>query len=562
MGWYGPQTGDCSCCPVECEIATDDFNRGDSTNLGADWTERLGGSGWEISSNVLTTAVANDVVTHNDGHPDDESDLRVWARVRGAIGDQLRIIVCYVDNDTYLFGQLEIGSDCVYLSIWKRASGSNTQLGDTQTICCDYPLEWHWMVVCHQAEYYPDDAWLSAQVETSDHRIGYVKEDVDSDVSEYGGLGTGTLAGTPVAEFDDFALWILQSPSWPQCPDCEYRTCVIYHDTFDRPTYPDTDLGSCWDETTGADYLAISSDKHLAITGGPTLALCTVLAPEVNGNQYLYVSMRIAGPSLAAYIYLDYDSATDFHRLTITSPAGEGGQAHIELHSCVAGVETSLGSTVINGWGLDQNFNVCIGLSESAILARVSGYAGLPGDPAYAENVTISETTSPTGGRAAGLGSSAGSYGLIEIYDFQFDRLKSDDYPECPTCLPGYCGGCSDEPPVLMKVTFRGFIGDCDYLNGSYIVSHQDQLSDIYKCIYDYQVGSYGGPDYRFVRFQTNAGVPAWIVYWNGAGPLPHYFYAVEPQPYVCQSLDLELFSNNYSPCQQISPDSARVQAL
>lgn len=52
----------CACCGCNPIIA-DDFDRSNSTNLGADWTEQAGN--WEINGSALRTTAANAVALHN-----------------------------------------------------------------------------------------------------------------------------------------------------------------------------------------------------------------------------------------------------------------------------------------------------------------------------------------------------------------------------------------------------------------------------------------------------------------------------------------------------------------
>ena len=110
------------CCL--CLILEDDFDRTDNTNLGSDWAEVLGDS--DIFSNTLRIPAGGLVVTTYE-----HSDTRmvVYAKFPTTpVGSKPRIIVNYLDEDNYLFAELDIQSPNTFLSVNSRIGGVETDL--------------------------------------------------------------------------------------------------------------------------------------------------------------------------------------------------------------------------------------------------------------------------------------------------------------------------------------------------------------------------------------------------------------------------------------------------
>lgn len=110
------------CC---CPLLSDDFNRADSTNLGADWTEISGA--WEIASNQLKipgggSAFVQSVKEHATAY------VNISVQVKAdTAGDQARIILDYTDASNFHFAQVQFGAGG-HLRIYSRSGGADTQL--------------------------------------------------------------------------------------------------------------------------------------------------------------------------------------------------------------------------------------------------------------------------------------------------------------------------------------------------------------------------------------------------------------------------------------------------
>lgn len=133
--------GNC-CCLGECRAFTDDFNREDNTNLnvpGNYWTEVIGDSA--IDSNqvkipgpglIATTAVNRGV------------DGRVYVTVPAnsfVPQRQHRLIINYLDEDNYIFAEIETGVGTVEnadIRLFNRVEGANNLLDSG--VGLEYPL--------------------------------------------------------------------------------------------------------------------------------------------------------------------------------------------------------------------------------------------------------------------------------------------------------------------------------------------------------------------------------------------------------------------------------------
>ncbi len=119
---YGYSSSDrptCRYCMASCTIASDDFNRADSTNLGSDWTEQVGD--WDIWTNQLR-GQTGDIVLHNARY-DPTEGVRIKASCNG---DIVRYLVDWVDEDNYYCAEYDFPADIV--RIIHRSGGSESIL--------------------------------------------------------------------------------------------------------------------------------------------------------------------------------------------------------------------------------------------------------------------------------------------------------------------------------------------------------------------------------------------------------------------------------------------------
>lgn len=134
------------CCPVQitCDIASDDFNRADSSSLGSLWREVSGD--FEISSNTLVTVTPGIVLTTaRQGMPIDSSYYTYVITFKVVPTASSWKIICKF-TDTNNFDWVEIwdsdGFGTYKPKFWRRTGGSDALILDP----ADYPDGGTWSI--------------------------------------------------------------------------------------------------------------------------------------------------------------------------------------------------------------------------------------------------------------------------------------------------------------------------------------------------------------------------------------------------------------------------------
>lgn len=207
----------CTCCGGgACEFLSDDFNRANSTNMGANWTEDAGD--WAVDSNeaeiTTTSAVLASTATNVDG-----GTSKIQVRVKASnITTLARIMVAYTDSNNYLFAELMFLGGSSTLALYERSAGVDTLLakygGTFGVISLSTATQYLW-TLCYNGE------TLSTVVGASTYCL-------TAAVSGYTGnkvaLGTGsTVVGT--VNFDDVTATRVADgcATCTQCGNCS--TC-------------------------------------------------------------------------------------------------------------------------------------------------------------------------------------------------------------------------------------------------------------------------------------------------------------------------------------------------
>jgi hypothetical protein len=203
--------GDRRCC-CGCWTGSDDFNRADSTDLGDDWDERSGD--WEIKSNQLyESGNAGAMVIFQPNHGKPRSIVTVYITDEDT-NDIYRVIVNYLDDDNYMYAELDIGTGGVggsTVSLHSVTGGSDSELISQAVTLTGFPALSRTMNVCLSSEIFSVEvsnisADMCVWYETGPvHSTGYKT-----------GLGNGY--GQAIY-YDDFTM----SEHWeddPECPDC------------------------------------------------------------------------------------------------------------------------------------------------------------------------------------------------------------------------------------------------------------------------------------------------------------------------------------------------------
>lgn len=121
-----PPLCDTSCCAT-CAIFTDDFA---TDRTGTDYTIVSGTP--TVSSGVLTTGSTGFLIVENTAGTTGHGRVTITGKADTS-GGTFRVIGSYVDSSNYLFGELTINGASSTWKLWKRVSGSDTQLGITTT---------------------------------------------------------------------------------------------------------------------------------------------------------------------------------------------------------------------------------------------------------------------------------------------------------------------------------------------------------------------------------------------------------------------------------------------
>ena len=143
----------CKCAkPPSCSIAADAFDRPDGSTIGDDWTEVSGD--WAIAGNGLKppSGGLGDLIKFNTPDPGGADGVR-WSTTFnfGGNGEQpgeMKWLVDYVDEDNHHFADVVVaGAGQLAMRIWRRESGSNTQLASTLVSGIDFDVS-HTVAVC------------------------------------------------------------------------------------------------------------------------------------------------------------------------------------------------------------------------------------------------------------------------------------------------------------------------------------------------------------------------------------------------------------------------------
>ncbi len=185
-----------SCCEDTCPIFEDDFNRADSTSLGADWTETAGA--WEIVSNELTTASANAELTTAASVPVTQSGVgKVTMRIKAtASGD----IICIGDKSG--------GSQVLFT--FKFGTGSYV---GTKYLSADESRDAYTL---NTNTWYSVEIGNFVKIDGNIIRVNYASGLVGTVKFNPFSIGTTTLSGS--AYFDDIVISDFTGAS-DECPD-------------------------------------------------------------------------------------------------------------------------------------------------------------------------------------------------------------------------------------------------------------------------------------------------------------------------------------------------------
>jgi len=214
----------CRCLPVTCGYFGDSFNRQNSSNLGAEWSEIIGN--WSISGQNLVTSDSNALCLALTEHPEGllNVHVRVYVRLDEAVvgdGQEVRVVVNYRDSQNYDYVQYtfcqyttwprgDVLCGLVRVDVYSVVSGVHELREDSSGF-----LYWH--------PDPPHNQWYSCYVDVrrvnTETRIlascspgGYgffpamVEAVIPEATSSLCGVATGSISATAI-RFDNFQLF-------------------------------------------------------------------------------------------------------------------------------------------------------------------------------------------------------------------------------------------------------------------------------------------------------------------------------------------------------------------
>ena len=386
------------CCPGEdCIYFEDDFNRADDTDLGADWTEAVGD--WSVSSNKLSVSSSDAVVTCDETDPDGDTAVIVVVTLQGvAGGDQLRILVDYVDADNYWFGEVEWATDGYsgVLRLYQRSDGENILFGRVSLAAAVVGSSIA-LTVCIGGG--------RCSVSTPTETLVANATESTSQVA----LATGPVSGA--VTFDDVSV-SKHNVDQTECPRCKDHPCQYFEDDFNRPN--NNDLSSDWDETNGVWII----DGNALVTASDG-AICQPVVINPMGSNYVTVQVNAKGAAVGdkMRLYVEFTDHDHSWCLEVTLKAGD--KADVTLYK--------------NGAIQEGPDEISLGLDSFVMMRMCFGsnyvYGGVFIGPIAPK--TYAETDTCESAKVA-VGASAGGGAAT------FDDFIVAEHPET---LP-YCSGC------------------------------------------------------------------------------------------------------------------------
>jgi len=421
----------CPCCGTGvCPIGTDTFTRADEDPVSPSAWEERSGADWAVVSNTLRTATSNALLKYLVEQPSSVSEHYVSVDVYGATGDQIRIIVDYVDDSNYHFVELTVGDPNGCLALYKRVAGSNTLLTKRRLVLpatTSRNIRVYFGDAGNGNSFACAGSSISGNQRTIEQHDGddvYIYVPVGS--GTFVGLGTGTIAST--VRFDNFVYerhYGANTTCKRFIPTCQYQIDL-------GAAMPDgTDVGCGFSETAGSWSMA---SGWLTTTSTNAILLCETIHPRQIASARMTLSVNAPADAKVRFIfnYLDSDNY-DFIEFTVEVLAGSDLTKGIAVRRA-AGVETTL----------ESNRQLLADLVDTSISSCLSN-----GHISYS-NIGVAIGSIPTSKRwiGVGTGSSVGG-GTVKFKDLRMFRGSSPDdlntvstSPACSHC--DACNTCID----------------------------------------------------------------------------------------------------------------------
>jgi len=423
----------CPCCNsvLPCEIDADAFDSAADPPDTAKWEERAG-TDWQTTGGTLRTATSNALIKWKTEQPESIAEYVADVSIYGATGDELRVIVNYVDDSNYDFAQFTIGSSgCI--ALYKRVAGTNTLLSRK---FASIPASTATSIRVWMGNNGTEYTFAAAAEITWSIRSPSV---VRVGTGLYIGLGTGAIAST--IRFDDFSFkrhW--HSTVTPTCPRITYA--CDYYQLHLNNAGSTTDTTCSFTEQAGSwslDSFSVGGMARVSTTDTNATLLCEAIHPNERGETGITARVFSAtGGNLDGDLRL-YMGWVDANNYFYANFNVTGGLVVLALNQVVAGTTTVLytedmGTYTVTG---GSYFYAC--MANGRFNARWTGF-DLANQTGRGALVTI-----PTTACKVGIGTGASSPSGIRAQELVLRRAYSGEDPSCAAC-PDICHeDCCDE---------------------------------------------------------------------------------------------------------------------
>ena len=242
---------------------------------------------------------------------------------------------------------------------------------------------------------------------------------------------------------------------------CCCESCAIFGDDFNRAD--DTDLGSDWDEDSGAAEI---KDNKLRLTSAGTLVVTTTT--KSGDSDYLACQLDIPDNNKTLRIIVDYVDSDSYHFLEIDF-RHSGSTSTLQLYKRSGGTNTAVGSSA----------TTTALTTSSSILPRVCLTAAgqFSAHLAGTGGISVQGTTTVHGGSKVGIYLEDATN--LDVDGFVWGVHESED-ENCDECL-ALCNGCSGTFTVVIADMADDACSECERLNGTFV------LTPVCGCTHHYE---------------------------------------------------------------------------
>lgn len=269
-------------CCCSCEVFSDNFNRANSTDIGASWTEVAGD--WSIASNTLSIATTSAKALCSTAAPGVNNYQVIVTVVRGGT-DIIRVFVDYTDSSNWHCGEVSLTSSV--LRIIHCVAGVETILAELQG-----GLTGSEITVCIR----PTNVMSLSTGETQGGNTVIVFAEITPTATGIA-LGTGATLSSAAITFDNFAIEVPDGATCQACYDCDpcgvdslpFEMQVDITDLVKTPYVGGCTLANC-DTYEGTFVCQFLGNRTPAVTSNGACIWRYIFASPACAYTHLHVS--------------------------------------------------------------------------------------------------------------------------------------------------------------------------------------------------------------------------------------------------------------------------------